>query len=329
MNKLKELLTTKNSKLPTNLLEESFIYDNNTEIIPTDIPVLNIALSGSVKSGINTGVTTFAGASQCFKSMCALHCVKAYLDKYPDSLCLFYDSEFGIKPDYFKNLKIDTSRVIHITTSIIQELNVDLTERFKNVERGDKVIVLLDSMGNLQSSKEVNNISEGKDTTDMTRTKALNALMRNITHLVNTRNIPMIIINHIYDSQDIFKPGVIVAGGRGINYNSNTILLFTKKDIKEDGEVVGNRFNIKVHKNRYVTPSKLYFDAEHHTGVNDSEFLLELGLEYGLVEKNGHFYSIDELKVRGKEQAKEIIVPYLLSLQSFDDMVGKNFKYGA
>ena len=97
MDKLK-----KNSKIKeTSILSESKFF-NEKDMIPTQVPMINVALSGSIDGGLTPGLTVLAGPSKHFKTSFALIMAAAYLDKYEDAVLLFYDSEFGSPQSYFQ-----------------------------------------------------------------------------------------------------------------------------------------------------------------------------------------------------------------------------------
>ena len=112
MSLLEKMLKAGNIKSASVLSKSSFF--NVKEVVPTDLPILNIAFSGSLDGGLLPGLTVVAGASKSFKTMLSLYCMKAYLDKYKDGVAILYDSEFGITPDYLESFEIDIHRVIHI-----------------------------------------------------------------------------------------------------------------------------------------------------------------------------------------------------------------------
>ena len=139
MDKLK-----KNSKLSnTEILSESKFFTDK-DMIPTDVPMLNVALSGSLDGGLTPGLTVLAGPSKHFKSSFALKIASAYLKKYPEAVMLFYDSEFGSPQEYFQNFDIDTSRVLHTPVTNVEELKFDLINQLEQLERDDKVIIIID-----------------------------------------------------------------------------------------------------------------------------------------------------------------------------------------
>ena len=121
MDKLK-----KNSKLKnTEVLSESKFF-NEKDMTPTDVPMINVALSGSVDGGLAPGLTVLAGPSKHFKTSFALIMAAAYLRQNPDAVMLFYDSEFGSPEAYFAQFEVDTSRVLHTPITNVEELKFDL-----------------------------------------------------------------------------------------------------------------------------------------------------------------------------------------------------------
>ena len=202
----------KNSTLKqAKVLSESKFF-TETDAIVTDVPILNLAFSGSINGGFRPGLISIAGPSKHFKSGLSLFCVKAYLDKYPDAICLFYDSEFGTPPPYLETMGIDTARVLHSPITDVEELKFDIVKQLNTIEHGDKVIIFIDSVGNLASKKEAEDALEGKSVADMSRAKAIKSLFRIITPHLTTKNIPMVAIQHVYQEMGLF-PKAVISGG--------------------------------------------------------------------------------------------------------------------
>ena len=210
MDKLK-----KNSKIKeTEILSDSKFF-NEKDLIQTDVPMLNVALSGSMEGGLAPGLTVLAGPSKHFKTSFALIMASAYLKKYKDSVILFYDSEFGSPQEYFENFDIDTSRVLHTPITDVEQLKFDLVSQLEQLSRGDKVVVVIDSVGNLASKKELEDALNEKSVADMSRAKALKGLFRMVTPYLNMKDIPLIAVNHTYKEIGLF-PKDVVSGGTGI-----------------------------------------------------------------------------------------------------------------
>ncbi len=210
-NKLLEKLKKNTTIKMTSTIDESILFIEN-EMVSTSVPAVNIALSGSVDGGFGSGLFLWAGPSKHFKTNFTLLMMKAYLDKYPDSIALFYDSEFGANPKYFESFGIDVSRVVHTPVTNIEELKFDIMAQLEEVKRGDKIFIALDSAGNIASKKEVDDAIEGKSVGDMTRAKQLKSLFRMITPHLTLKQIPMVVVNHTYQTQEMFSKAVVSGG---------------------------------------------------------------------------------------------------------------------
>ncbi len=157
LDKLKKNSTIKESSI---LSKSKFFTEK--DMITTDVPMVNVALSGRLDGGLTPGLTMWAGPSKHFKTAFSLLMAKSYMDKYPDSVLLFYDSEFGTPVKYFETFQIDMERVLHTPLTDIEQLKFDIMQQLQEVNRGDKLIIILDSIGNLASKKEVEDALEGK-----------------------------------------------------------------------------------------------------------------------------------------------------------------------
>jgi len=202
----------KNSTIDyTSTLTESKIYSKK-DMIQTPVPMINVALGGSIDGGLTPGLTMLAGPSKHFKTGFSLLLASAFLKKYEDGVVLFYDSEFGTPQSYFETFGIDLDSVIHTPITDVEELKHDIMKQMKDIERGDKVFILVDSIGNLASKKEVEDAIDGKSVADMTRAKQLKSLFRMVTPHLSLKDIPMAVVNHTYKEIGMF-PKDIVGGG--------------------------------------------------------------------------------------------------------------------
>lgn len=280
MNRMK-----KKSVIPqTQTLSKSKFFTDRDSVI-TDIPIVNLALAGSFTKGLGSGITMIAGPSKHFKSNLGLVMIRAYLKKYPEAICVYYDSEFGCTPEYVSSLGIDPERVLHIPVKHIEELKFDISNQLQELKRGDKVVFFIDSVGNLASKKEVEDAVAEKSAADMTRAKQLKSLWRICTPYFTTLDIPCIAISHVYESMDLF-PKSIVSGGTGNIYSSNTVFIIGKAQEKEDGEIAGYKFTINIEKSRHVREkSKFPFVVTYEKGINKWSGLLDIALETGHVIK--------------------------------------------
>ena len=207
LSKLKKNSTIKE----TEILSESKFFTQK-DMIPTSIPVINVALSGRLDGGLTPGLTMWAGPSKHFKTAFSLLMAKAYLDKYEDAALLFYDSEFGTPQSYFTSFGINMDRVLHTPITDIEQLKFDIMQQLSNIERGDKVIIIIDSIGNLASKKEVEDAMDGKSVADMSRAKQIKSLFRMVTPHLTMKDLPMVVVNHTYKTMELYAKDVVGGG---------------------------------------------------------------------------------------------------------------------
>lgn len=324
----------KNSTIKDTAILSQSKFFTKKDMIPTTIPVLNVALSGRLDGGLTPGLTMWAGPSKHFKTAFSLLMAKAYLDKYEDGVVLFYDSEFGTPQTYFDSFGIDTERVIHTPITDVEQLKFDIMQQMNNIERGERVIIVVDSIGNLASKKEVEDALEGKSVGDMTRAKQLKSLFRMVTPHLTIKDIPMVVVNHTYMEIGMF-PKAIVGGGTGSYYSADNIFILGRQQEKEGTEIVGYNFIINVEKSRYVKEkSKIPVSVSFDGGISRWSGLLDIALESGHVVKpsNGWYSRIDEdgviedKKHRIKDtDTKEFWMP-ILKQKSFIEWVKNRYQ---
>ena len=286
--------------------------------------MVNVALSGHIDGGLTPGLTMWAGPSKHFKTAFSLLMAKSYMDKYPDAVWLFYDSEFGTPIKYFETFNIDMNRVLHTPLTDIEQLKFDIMAQLQEIERGDKLIIVIDSIGNLASKKEVEDALEQKAVADMSRAKQLKSLFRMVTPHLTLKDIPMVVVNHTYKEIGMF-PKDIVGGGTGSYYSADNIFILGRQQEKDGTEVVGYNFIINVEKSRYVKEkSKIPVSVSFDGGISKFSGLLDLALESGHVTKpsNGWYQKVgDQQKFRLKDtENKDFWMPILMD-KSFYDFV--------
>lgn len=324
IDKLKKNTTIKDTEI---LAQSKFFHAK--DMIQTPVPMINVALSGRLDGGLTPGLTVFAGPSKHFKTAFALLLAKSYLEKYQDAVVLFYDSEFGSPQSYFDSFGIDTSRIVHTPITDIEQLKHDAMAQLNNIERGDHLIVVVDSVGNLASRKEVEDAIDGKSVADMSRAKQLKSLFRMITPHLTLKDIPMIVVNHTYKEIGMF-PKDIVSGGTGVYYSADNIYIIGRQQEKDGGELTGYNFIINVEKSRHVREkSKIPIEVSFEGGISKWSGLLEIALQGGFVVKpsNGWYAKKGEdQKYRAKDTyTKEFWLPVLTS-QEFKDYITKLFQ---
>jgi len=281
--------------LKSEQLADSKVY-HKRDLIDTEIPILNVALGGEFDSGLGSGVIVLAGPSKHFKSNTGILMVAAFLRKHKDGICLFYDSEFGSPPTYWSNFGIDVSRVLHVPIQNIEEMKQDMPQKLNDISDKDKVIIFVDSIGNLASKKEATDVLEGKSTVDMTRAREMKSFFRIVTPQIKLRNIPAIFVAHTYQTMEMFSKAV-VSGGTGIYYSADIIIIFGRQQEKEGTVVTGFNFILNIEKSRFVKEkSKIPLTVLYDSGINKWSGLLDIALESGHVikPKNGWYAMVDK-----------------------------------
>ena len=258
-------------------------------------------------------------------------CIKAYLDKFKDGIVLFYDTEFGAGWQYFDNMGISRERVIHTPIMDLEELKHDLVVQLKNIERGDHIIIFVDSIGNSASKKEAVDAEEGKEVADMTRAKSLKSLFRIVTPRLAMKDIPLVAVNHTYKTMEMFSKDV-VGGGTGAYYSSQNIFIIGRQQDKDTKtkEILGYNFVINVEKSRFVQEKKkVLLNVTFEKGINTWSGLLLVAQEGGFVTcpKQGKYIRGDskEQFTEQETNTKEFWEPVLLDTK-FQEYIQKNFK---
>lgn len=327
----------KNSKIEfTSPLEDSKFFGNK-DVISTPVPMINVALGGHLDGGLTPGLTVLAGPSKHFKTAFSLLMAKAYMDKYSDAIMLFYDSEFGTPQAYFDSFGIDKSRVLHTPITDVEQLKFDVVSQLNNLTRGDKVIIVIDSVGNLASKKELEDALNEKSVADMSRAKALKGLFRMITPYLTMKDVPMVVVNHTYMEIGMF-PKAVVSGGTGIYYSADTIWILGRQQDKDGTEIKGYHFIINVEKSRYVKEkSKIPVSVSFEGGIQRYSGLLDVALAGNFVVKpnNGWYQKVDRAtgelvgaKVREKDTLNKEFWEDILSSAEFKKYIVDNFQIG-
>ena len=320
----------KNSRVVgTAVLDKSEFFQEK-ELINIDVPMMNVALSGRLDGGLGSGLTVLAGPSKHFKTSFALKIAGAYMNSDPEAIMLFYDSEFGSPQSYFENFGIDTSRVLHTPITNVEELKFDLINQLEEIGKNDKVIIVIDSIGNLASKKELDDALNEKGVADMSRAKALKGLFRMSTPYLTMKNIPLLAINHTYKEIGLF-PKEIVGGGTGIYYSADNIWILGRRQNKKGTEITGYDFIINVEKSRFVKEkSKIPISVSWDGGIERYSGLLDIALAGGYVTKpsNGWYQLVNRAtgevigtKVREKDTLTSEFWRDILADETFVDFV--------
>ena len=260
---------------PDGAIIEDSLYAKIDEWIPTGSYILNAALSGSLFGGMpNRRSLMFAGETGTGKTYLACSIVRnaQAMDYFP----IYYDSEGSIDIDFVKRLGIDTSkfRIENINTveefaTLTAKLNETIAELRKQGKTPPKIMVILDSLGNLSSTKEKEDTTTGSGKRDMTKQQSIRRMFRVIGNDFAKNGIPFIINNHTYASIGSYIPGQTISGGGGAQFNASIIFTLTKskltdKDSEEhvkkqgiEATKIGIVVTVHPYKQRFARPIKV------------------------------------------------------------------------
>ena len=318
------------------VMNESKVYAASA-LVDTGVPMINVALSGDVDGGLAPGLTVLAGQSKHFKTSFALLMAAAYMREKKDAVMLFYDSEFGSPQAYFDTFGIDTGRVLHVPVMNVEELKFDVVAQLEALDKKDDVIIVIDSIGNLASKKELEDTMNEKSVADMTRAKQLKSLFRMVTPYLAMKSIPMLAINHTYKEIGLF-PKDIVSGGTGIMYSADNVWIIGRRQQKVGTEIKGYDFIINVEKSRFVKEkSKIPISVTWEGGIEPYSGLLDVALAGAYVVKpsNGWYQKVDTTtgdvigtKVREKDTLTAEFWESIFNETDFKEFTRKAFQIG-
>jgi|TARA_R110000803_G_scaffold55945_2_gene113019 RecA/RadA recombinase len=311
MSSLMEKLARNSTVKLTASIMDSKVYGKK-EMSPTPVPMVNVALSGRVDGGLTPGLLMLAGPSKHFKSAFALLMAAAYQKKNKDAVILFYDSEFGTPQAYFESFGVNMDQVIHTPITNVEELKFDIMKQLEGITKDDKVCIVIDSIGNLASKKEVDDAMDGKSVADMSRAKQMKSLFRMITPHLNLKDIPLVAVNHTYKEIGLY-PKDVVSGGTGAYYSADSIWIIGRQQEKVGTEIKGYHFIINIEKSRYVREkSKIPVTVTFEGGISKWSGLMDVAEAGGyLVKPNVGWYeavnpATGEVLMPAKMRAKEI-----------------------
>ena len=305
--------------------------------IDTGSYIFNALLSGSIRGGLPSNkITAIAGESATGKTFFVMGMVKSFLDANPEAGCLYFESESAITKQMVVDRGIDPSRMVMIPVTTVQEFRTQAIKVLdsyiaKKVEDRRPMMMCLDSLGMLSTTKEVEDTSDGKETRDMTRAQVLKAAFRVLTLKLGRCGVPLIVTNHTYDSMGSMFPTKEMGGGSGLKYAASSIIFLSKKKDKDGTEVVGNIVHCKNHKSRLTIENKMVdVRLSYETGLDRYYGLLELAVKYDIFKQVSTRIQLPD----GKTQFGKTIInnptEYFTEevMQQIDDAAAKEFKYG-
>ena len=249
--------------------------------------VFNALVSGSIHGGLpQNKITALAGESATGKTFFVLGVVKAFLESDPKAQVVFFESESAITRDMFEARDIDTSRIALLPVTTVQEFRYQALatlEAYEEEENRPPILICLDSLGMLSTTKEMTDTAEGKETRDMTRAQIVKATFRVLTLKLGKLGVPLIMTNHTYDVVGSMFPQKEMGGGSGLKYAASQIIYLSKKKDKDGTEVVGNIIHCKTYKSRLTKENQMVDVRLSYTKGLDRHYgLLDLAVEAGI-----------------------------------------------
>ena len=315
----------------------SYLLNDETQIgireyIDTGNYALNALISGDPYKGIPSGrIVQFAGPESTGKTFFSIECIKQA--QKVGYTVLYYDTEWGEnKENLVKNRGVDPDLFIHAPIANIPDLKTDILKVLDTLTKKEKLMIVIDSIGNLVTTKEQTDSAAGVQTKDMTRAGDLKSLFRTITLPLGGKHVPMIIINHVYEKIGSFFGGTEIAGGGGSKYLSSTIISLSKAQAKEGETLVGALITAKSLKNRMAKEKeKVKLVINYSTGYSRVTGLFDLALESGHIKmpKSG-YYTItggDGKQLRKGDFVKRPEMWDDILKNGFADWICSKFKY--
>lgn len=305
--------------------------------IDTGSYILNAVLSGSIYGGVpNNKITAFAGESATGKTFFVLGIVKSFLDAHPDAGVMYYDTEAAVTRQMMEERGIDTKRVIVAEMDTIQRFRTHALKTLDYYEKSGKdrppFLMVLDSLGLLSTTKEMEDTAEGKETRDMTKAQVIKAAFRVLTLKLAKVKVPLLVTNHVYAAVGSYVPTNEISGGSGLKYAASTIAMLSKKKDKDNNnDIVGNIIKVKMHKSRLSKENgQVEVRLSYDKGLDRYYGLLDLAEKYDIIKKVSTRYELpDGSKVFGKEintNPEKYFTPEVL--KALDECAKKEYSYG-
>lgn len=319
MSVLKQLQKISGNNLAFSLADETNPYQVD-HYIDTGCYILNAILgNGDIYSGFPVGKrVTLGGPSSTAKSFFGAHILRAFLNEDPENnYVVFFESEGASLNEMATTLNIDKKRVIVLPVYTVEEFKsqavkmldeiLEIRGKAKKGEKKQNFMFVLDSLGMLASDKEYQDTLADKQVADMSRNRVLKSIFRLITLKLSMTQTPLLVISHSYQEMGLF-PKTIISGGTGLGYASDVALVLSKAQQKEGTEHVGAIITLTVDKSRFIVEKKkAKVTILFKKGINKYSFLLDLGIELGVFEKDGKklLFNGTEYKVKAVERKPE------------------------
>ena len=337
MNFLQDIVKEIDNEYAT-VVADGVSAGDTSAFVDTGSYIFNGLVSGSIYGGIPSNkITAIAGESSTGKTFFCLSIVKHYLEMDPDAGVIYFETESAISKEMIESRNIDSKRMIVVPVTTVQEFrtqSIKILDKYLEQKAEDRkpLMFVLDSLGMLSTTKEIEDSEAGKETRDMTRAQVVKSIFRILTLKLGKANVPLIVTNHTYDVVGAYVPTKEMGGGSGLKYAASTIIYLSKKKEKDGKEVVGNIIHCKAAKSRLTkentqVDTRLYYDER---GLDRYYGLLELGEKHGVFERRGNRIVVGESSVYPSAilaNPDKYFTPEVM--QALDEAAAKEFRYGS
>ena len=305
--------------------------------IDTGSHSFNALLSGSIYGGLpGNRITAIAGEAATGKTFFALGIIKHFLETDKDAGVIYFESENALSKDMIEGRGVDSSRVVVMPVSTVQEFrtqSIKIIDKYIEQDESKRkpLLLVLDSLGMLSTTKEMTDTAEGKETRDMTRSQIVKSTFRVLTLKLGQAGVPLIMTNHTYDVIGSMFPQKEMGGGSGLKYAASTIIYLSKRKEKLGTEVIGNIIHCKIYKSR-ITKENAKIDVKltYKEGLDRYYGLLDVAEDAGIFKKiSTRYETLDGTKAFGKtinDEPEKYFTKEVLD--KIDDYAKKEFTYG-
>ena len=335
MSFLKDIVKEIDNEYAT-IVADGVAAGDTGSFIDTGSYIFNGLVSGSINKGVpGNKITAIAGESSTGKTFFCLGIVRHFLESNPDGGVIYFESESALSKEMIESRNIDSKRMIIVPVTTVQEFRtqaIKILDTYMKDKNQPPMMMVLDSLGMLSTSKEMEDSEAGKETRDMTRAQVVKSIFRVLTLKLGKANVPLIVTNHTYDVVGAYMPTKEMGGGSGLKYAASNIIYLSKSKEKDGKEVVGNIIKAKLAKSRLAKENsqvaiRLYYDER---GLDRYYGLLELGEKYGVFQRKGNRIVIGDDSVYPSVVYKDpdkYFTPEIL--QALDECAAKEYSYGS
>ena len=336
MDLLKDLAKASGNEL-AGVVSDGIVAGDVDGYIDTGSYIFNALVSGDIYRGIPSNkITALAGESATGKTFFALGMVQKFLEDNPEGNVVYFESESALTQEMLEERGIDTSRILLVPVTTIEEFRtqaVNIIDGFEKQRKGDeKLFFVLDSLGMLSTIKETEDVGAGKNVRDMTKAQVIKGTFRVLTLKLGKVGIPMIVTNHTYDVIGSMFPQKEMGGGSGLKYAASSIIYLSKKKEKDGTEVIGNIIHCKNQKSRLTVENKMVdVRLTYDKGLDRYYGLLDLALKYGIFKQTSTRIELPDGTTQFGKTINNNPEKYFTEevLEQLNECCKKEFKYGS